>query len=279
MFIAGFLAAVLPFAVHPAVERAVPERLVPERPRVAAADPAAPDYSPESIANPITASAGPFAAGSFLTIYGNNLAYVIGSVTGIDKPGAVLPTVLIDTNLHVLINHIPANMLYVSPQQINILIPTSLVPGPATVQVVNQSLAGPPVTIMLDPVAPALVALKGGTVLAAHLDGTLVAPATPAHRGELVVVYAMGLGTTVPPQLPNQAPDGAASISDLEHFQLLFNTQPVDAKWIPYVGISPPYAGIYQINLFIPDTAPDNPEIQISFPNFISPAAGILPIQ
>jgi uncharacterized protein (TIGR03437 family) len=243
------------------------------------ADPGAPEYSADSIVNPIAAVAGMYAPNSFITIYGSRLSYVTRAMGPDDLRAGTLPTVLIGTGVRVLINHLPANIYYVSPTQVNVLAPASLVAGPATVQLINDGLAGPAIDIRLDPVAPALIELSGTVVLAAHLDGTAIGPDTPARRGEVVVVYATGLGPTVPPAIPNRLPDGAAPLARLADFQVCLNGVPVPASQIFYAGISPPYAGLFQINLRIPDDAPQDPEIRSGFPEQMSQAGGILPIR
>jgi uncharacterized protein (TIGR03437 family) len=157
--------------------------------------------------------------------------------------------------------------------------PPSLVAGPATLVLVNNGLAGPTVQITLDDTAPVMLHVGGGIILAAHLDWTRVTPASPAHRGELVVVYAVGLGPTLPAQLPNTLPDRAASIVRLADFQVWLNGTPVAPAQIAYAGISPPYPGIFQINLWIPLDTPADPEIRVGFPGRQSLPGGTLPIQ
>jgi uncharacterized protein (TIGR03437 family) len=153
------------------------------------------------------------------------------------------------------------------------------VAGPATIQLINDGLAGPEIKIVLDPIAPAMFQLDGTIVLAAHLDGTLVTSDAPARRGEVVVIYATGLGMTAPPAIPNRLPEGAASIARLADFQVWLNGAPLPSNRILYAGISPPYAGLFQINLRIPDDAPADPEIRCGFPEKMSLPGGILPVQ
>jgi uncharacterized protein (TIGR03437 family) len=83
----------------------------------------------------------------------------------------------------------------------------------------------------------------------------------------------------VPPAIPNLLPDGPAQIAGLADFQVWLNGVPVPAAQILYAGISPPYAGLFQINLRIPDDAPEDPEIRCGFPNVMSQPGGILPIR
>jgi uncharacterized protein (TIGR03437 family) len=243
------------------------------------ADPGAPQYTADSIANPVTAVAGMYAPNSFITIYGNHLSYVTRAMGPDDLRAGMLPTVLIGTSVRVLINHLPAAIYYVSPTQVNLLAPVSLLAGPATIQLINDGLAGPAINIMLDPIAPALFELNGTVVLAAHLDGTVITSDAPARRGEVVVVYATGLGPTVPAGTPNRLPDAAAPLARMADFQVWLNGVPVPATGILYAGISPPYAGLFQINLRVPDDAPADPEIRCGYPEEMSQAGGILPLR
>jgi uncharacterized protein (TIGR03437 family) len=220
-----------------------------------------------------------YAPNSFITIYGKQLSYATRAMGPDDLRGGTLPTVLIGTGVRVLINHVPADMYYVSPTQVNVLAPASLVAGPATIQLINDGLAGPEINIVLDSVAPAMFQLGGTVVLAAHLDGTIISSDAPARRGEVVVIYATGLGPTAPPAIPNRLPDAAAFLARLADFAVWLNGAPLPATRILYAGISPPYAGLFQINLRIPEDAPADPEIRCGFPESMSRAGGILPIR
>jgi uncharacterized protein (TIGR03437 family) len=243
-----------------------------------AADTGAPEYTADSVVNPIAGVAGMFAPNSFLTIYGNHLSYVTRAMGPDDLRAGMLPSVLIGTAVRVVINHIPADMYYVSPTQVNVLVPASLAAGPATIQLINDGLAGPPINIVLDPVAPAMFQISG-TALAAHLDGSLVSSDAPAHRGEIVVLYATGLGVTAPPAVPDALPDRVAWLARLADFRVWLNGSPIPAVRILYAGNSPPYAGLFQINLRIPDDAPVDPEIRCGFLESMSQPGGILPIR
>jgi uncharacterized protein (TIGR03437 family) len=230
------------------------------------------------VVNPVAAVAGMYAPNSFITIYGERLSYVTRAMSPDDLRAGMLPTVLIGTGVQVLIDHIPANIYYVSPTQVNVLAPVSLSTGPASIQLVNNGLAGPAISITLDPVAPAMFQLNPPAVLAAHLDGTVISANAPAHRGEVVVIYATGLGPTVPPAIPNRLPASAAWIARLADFTVWLNGEPVPAERILYAGISPPYAGLFQINLRVPEDAPSDPEIRCGFPESMS-LPGVIPIR
>jgi uncharacterized protein (TIGR03437 family) len=81
------------------------------------------------------------------------------------------------------------------------------------------------------------------------VDGTLVVPAYPADRDEIVVLYATGLGPTDP-----VVPTGLASTED----PLSSTTVPVsvtvgDREYpVLWAGLVPGNVGVYQILLYVP---------------------------
>ena len=239
----------------------------------------APTYSADSIANSAAGVAGYYAPNTFISIYGQNLSRVTRAINANDVNAGMLPTTLAGTGVRVLINQIPADVWYVSPTLVNVLVPMILVAGPAVVALEADGIAGPQIAITLGTTAPALFQADATTVLAVHLDASLVAGNAPAHGGEVIVLFGTGLGPTLPAQVPNQIAPGAAQISGRNDFQLLLNGTAVDATRILYVGAAPGFAGLYQINLLLPDDVPANPEIRIATIERISPAGRVLPVQ
>jgi uncharacterized protein (TIGR03437 family) len=241
--------------------------------------PGAPFYTADGVANSAANVAGYYAPNSFLSIYGKNLAYVTKPIGSDDVRNGQLPTVLTGTGVRVLINQIPGNIYYVSPGQVNVLIPPLLVAGPATVQLINSGLAGPPISISLAAAAPVLFQSDAITATATHGNGPPITQLLPAARGEIVVLYATGLGATLPAAIPNAIPQIAAAITDRAEFRVLLNGVDVDPRSILYAGVTPGFAGLFQINLQLPDDAPANPQIQIGYGAQLSPSGVILPLQ
>jgi uncharacterized protein (TIGR03437 family) len=241
-------------------------------------DPASPKYTAASIVNSASNTTDSYAPNTFLTIYGQNLANMTKAMAQDDILAGTLPTSLGDVT--VLLNHVFANIYYVSSLQVNLLVPSSLPPGPITLQLVNRSFAGPPISITLKDSAPGLFQLDAVNVVCTHGNGPVVTPASPARRGEVVVIYATGLGVTSPPAVANKLPTTIAQIVNLPNFQVLLNGSPVDPKAIQYAGVTPGFAGLFQINLRLPDDAPLNPEIRVGFSGGPMSAPGkIIPLQ
>jgi uncharacterized protein (TIGR03437 family) len=239
----------------------------------------APQYSAESIANTAAAIAGFYAPNTFVSIYGVNLADATRAISPDDVTAGTLPTVLPGTGVRVLINLIPANIYFASPAQVNALLPPSLGPGNATLQVVRDGIAGPPVVLNLTNSAPAIFQYDAHTVIATHGNGPLVTAASPAKAGETVVLYASGLGPTSPPAIANKLAQVAAQVSSAGDFRVWLNGAMVDPKLVSYAGLTPGFAGLYQINVQLPANAPANPEIRIGYADQLSPAGRVLPLQ
>ena len=241
--------------------------------------PSQPCYTSASIANKAANVAGYYAPNSFLTIYGTNLSYVTGSLGLADVGSGELPYVLPGTEVLVLVGGIPGYIYYVSPNQVNVLVPMTLTPGPVTLQLENRSVYGPPVVITLAAAAPALFQLDASTVIATHGNGPLVTNDAPAMPGEVVVLWATGLGTTSPAPDPGEIPNAAWPLADLKDFGVALNGTMVDPKLIQYAGDAPGFAGLFQINLKLPADCPLNPEIRIGFGTDLSPAGRYLPVE
>jgi uncharacterized protein (TIGR03437 family) len=223
----------------------------------------APIYSAASIVNAADNQSGALAPNTIGTIYGKNLAYTTVAIGSNDIRGGVLPTVLTGSEVRVLIGNYPANLYYASPTQINFLVPPNLLPLPVSIQVVIDGLAGPPIPVTLGATAPGLFQLDFANAVATRADGSVITPLSPAKPGEIVVLWATGLGVTSPPAVYGQLPLGAAPLAAISALSILLDGAPVDPSAIEYAGVAPGYAGLYQINLKLPPWTGANPEIRL----------------
>ncbi len=229
----------------------------------------APSYSAASIVNGATQTAEALAPNTIATMYGTNLAYDTYAVAASDLNGGALPSSLDGVTLYV--NNLPAHLFFVSPGQINFLVPYELIPGMVTVFVLRDNLAGPVVTIQLNSTAPGLFPWNGNMAIAIHLNGTLVSAGAPAHAGEIIVIYAAGLGRTTPDTTSGKIASSAAVIVAAKQMQILLNGIACPAANVLYAGLAPGFAGLYQINLILPTPLPLNPEIRIAIGAQVSP--------
>jgi uncharacterized protein (TIGR03437 family) len=172
--------------------------------------------------------------------------------------------------VRVFVQDQPVGMLFVSATQINFVLPTVEVPGDVTVRVATEGLTGGNVTVTLVPAAPALfelaTPLPTGYLIATSADNQLLTAANPAHANDTVVIYLTGLGMTSPNPSSGEIPNYAGQMipSTLASLKVTLNGTAVDCtNLIKYAGLTPGSAGLYQINLYVPDWAGTDPEIQI----------------
>jgi uncharacterized protein (TIGR03437 family) len=220
---------------------------------------------------------GALAPNTIATVYGANLAYSTHAVTTADLEGGSLPTTL--DGVSVVLYGFYCGLFYVSPGQINFLVPYGLAVSSAPLQVTRQGVAGLPVTIPMALTAPAFFQWNGNLAIGEHVDGSLITAAAPAQPGEGIVMYAAGLGRTSPDQVPDRVPSAAATTLYAAQTQILLNGVALPASSLLYVGVTPGFAGLYQINLRLPDPLPANPQIQVTIGAQSSPAAILLPTQ
>jgi uncharacterized protein (TIGR03437 family) len=221
----------------------------------------APIYTTASIVNAADNQSGALAPNAIGTIYGANLAYSTASVSGSDIQGGTLPIMLGTSETTVFVDYSPAALYYVSPTQINFLVPPNLLPGPVLVYVAIDGLMGPAIHLTLAPAAPALFQLDATNAVASRADGSVFTPSSPAKPGDLVVLWACGLGATTPPANGFQLPTAAAPL--VANLSILLDGVAVASSAIDYAGVAPGYGGLYQINLTLPKSTGTNPQIQL----------------
>jgi uncharacterized protein (TIGR03437 family) len=234
----------------------------------------APSYSTASIANAATNLPSGFAPNTIISIYGSNLAYASG---GVAAHSGYLPTSF--GGVTVFVGSFPAYLFYVSPGQINVLIPYNLSPGPTSITVLRDGAVGPTVPITLTAAAPGIFQTGPATILATHSNGDLIRSASPAVAGEVIVVYAVGLGKTNPDQSDGAIPSRPAVLANFANLAVLLNGSALGPSNIQYAGITPGCAGLYQVNVLLPNPLPPNPEVRLQIGPNESPAGLNLPTQ
>jgi uncharacterized protein (TIGR03437 family) len=248
----------------------------------------APNYSAASIVNAATQLPGPLAPNAIATVYGTNLSWDEYAITAADISNGYLPN-----NAHqvtVYAGGLATSLFYVSPTQINFLIPYELTAGPVKIFVARDGVKGPDVVVQLNQASPGFFEWNGNLAVAEHADlsvcasdpdaqkaGCLVSSEFPAAPGEVIVLYAAGLGHTAPNTQSGRLVKQAAWIASPSNLQISLNGNPIPQDNILYAGLAPGFAGLYQINLRLPDAFSPNPVIQIVVGSDSSPSTVQLP--
>ncbi len=232
---------------------------------------AGPTYTASQLVNSADYVAGALAPNTIVALFGSNLSFTTAALATYEIQNATLPTELPSSGVHVYVGNVMASIYYVSPTQINFLIPAEIPATTTTFQVVRDGFAGPLLPVTLVPVAPAFYMIDTERVVAEHLDGSVVLTSNPARPGEIIVLYATGLGQTIPPLRDGEVPANARPIANLSQLQILLDGTAVAAANILYAGTAPNFCGLYQINLKLPATVGPDPQIQIGLGSQLSP--------
>jgi uncharacterized protein (TIGR03437 family) len=227
----------------------------------------------EGIVNTASGSPGALAPNALASIHGTGLSFVERAITAADIQAGELPVMLSGTGVRVLVGGLPGHIYLASPGQVNFLVPSNLRSGEVTVQVVRDGTAGPAVRVTLREAAPAMFQMDPVSIVASHLDYSLVSDQAPAVPGEWIILWATGLGQVTPPAVYGMLPTQAAGLQQMSGFRVLLDGVAVAPERIGYAGVAPGWGGLYQINVKLPESAGLNPEIRIAAGEALSPPA------
>ena len=227
----------------------------------------APTFGIEGVVNAASFRAAPdnfLVPNGIFSVFGEDLSLRTREVRSSDLEQGRLPTSL--GGVSVSVAGLRAPLYFVSPGQINAQTPSLLPPDEATVQIVREGLASNEVRVKVRAFDPGLFTYLGRPV-ATHPDFTLVGRgeaggSTPAHPGNYIVVFGTGLGPTLPPVIAGQLPNFAARV--MNPVRVWVGDRELVGGFIQYAGQAPGLAGVYQLNLLLPDDIPTgDPEIVI----------------
>ncbi|MBZ5728082.1 MAG: IPT/TIG domain-containing protein [Acidobacteriia bacterium] len=213
-----------------------------------------PVLSPGGTVNGATFGAGSnaVAPGTIVAIFGTDLTDGTSCLAPSCNPtfgsnGRVNTTM---TGTQVTVNGIPAPIFYSSPNQLGVEIPTELAGASATVQVTVNGQASAPQPVAMAPVSPGIFTFTSdgkGAGAFTHVDGSPVTQQNPAHAGELVILYATGLGQ-VTPSVPTGAMPGGVSATAAPTALTIDSITVVP----DFAGLSGCCVGLNQVNVRLP---------------------------
>jgi uncharacterized protein (TIGR03437 family) len=203
------------------------------------------------------------APGSWIEIYGSNLASESGGWSASDFTGVNAPTLLDGTS--VTIGGKSAFVDYVSPSQVNAQVPSNVATGPQPVIVTAGGVASNPVTATVNAEEPGLLAPSsfniGGNqyVVALFSDGTTYVlppgaiagvPSRRAQPGDTITLYGVGVGPVIPNIPAGQIVQQANALA--LPFQFRFGQTQAT---VTYAGLAPSEVGLYQFDVTVPTIA------------------------
>lgn len=218
------------------------------------------------------------APGTWIEIFGSNLAPDTRQWTGDDFNGSTAPTQL--DGVKVTVGNQPAYVWYIGSGgqgQINAQVPNGIGTGPTAVVVSNCAGSSAAFSVNALNVVPGLLAppsFEVGSVqygVAMQQDGAFVGPvgfisgvnSHPAKPGDLITLYGVGFGPVTPDSPPGQIVPGTNRLT--LPLQIFFDQTPVDLT-APntYYGLAPDAIGLYQFNIVVPNVAPGNHQLNVT---------------
>ncbi|MBI3279998.1 MAG: hypothetical protein HYZ57_09180 [Acidobacteria bacterium] len=180
--------------------------------------------------------------GAIASIFGSDLAARTAAA-----PAVPLPYGLAGTTVEVGAE--PAPLYFVSPGQINFIVP----PGANGSEVIvhGEGAESNRFAVQFNLFSEGLFTTDGRAAAALHADGTPVAAASPAKRGETIMLFGTGRGVRNPMILaPEVMPRVRVGGREAE---------------VKYWGEAPGWPGLDQINIAVPADAPAGAGIDVVF--------------
>ena len=202
-----------------------------------------------SAANPVLGA--PIAPGEFISIYGSNLA-----PTNASSPSLPYLTTLAGTQ--VLLGGQPLPLQFVSAGLINAVVPFETpVNGFQELLISQNGTYSLPESVVVASVSPAIFTQSetgqgAGVIVVYKSNGTVYETSStqPASAGDLLLIYAAGLGPVDPAVADGMAaPLSAPFPATVNPVTATVGGQPAQVQ---FAGLAPGYAGVYQVNVIVP---------------------------
>jgi len=232
---------------------------------------AQPAVFPSGAVNAASQVNQPFAPGSYISLYGNNLA---PSSSSYSTPYLPISLNSVSVSFDTPNISVPGHIAFVSAGQLNVQVPWEL-QGQTAVQVkvsVGDS-QGTVYTMPLGAYSPALF----GQNIAAALDenNNVITASNPVARGHVVQLFGNGLGpVNNQPASGDPAPTNPLATTTTTPIVTIggMNAQ------VMFNGMTPGNAALYQINAVVPNSGTGLQPITISIGGVVSPTV-MIPVQ
>jgi uncharacterized protein (TIGR03437 family) len=217
----------------------------------------------------------PLSPGALVSVFGQGIAGTGGSAAS----GSALPTSL--GGVSATMGGIPAPILVAVPSssgdQVNLQVPFELNGQVSADVIFNVNGVLSPVETVPIGVVPAAFTTSqtgNGTAVLHTTDYTPVTSANPAVAGEILAIFANGLGPLTTP-----IADGAlATVSDATVGVVTVSIGGQSAV-VQYAGLAPGFAGLYQVNVVMPSVASGNNTLIIGVNGIASSGTATIPAQ
>ena len=206
------------------------------------------------------------APGTIVSLFGINLANAVDLPDPDDIP---LPREL--EGARVRVNGIDAPLFFVSKGQMNFQVPSELSPGGALVGVIRDGTQGNSISASVFERSPGIFRLgienygaivnasQGNFPLPPDIGRAIGLTTTPARPGDILVIFATGLGPVDNPVATGEATPNSPLAGTIERPKVRYSTSPFGlSERAQFSGLSPGSVALYQVNAPIPGTMGTN---------------------
>jgi uncharacterized protein (TIGR03437 family) len=219
---------------------------------------------------------------SWATIQGFNLSTVTGDWSNSIVNG-MFPVAL--DGLSVSVGSAPAYLYYVSPGQINLLVPPNIGPGTVPVTVTNSVGTSTTFTVTASTYGPAFFLWPNNQAVATRQDFSLAAKngtfsgatTVAAKPGDVIILWGTGFGPTSPAAPPGVAVPSSATFATATLPTVTINKVPATVYG---AALAPGFAGLYQVAIQVPSSLGNGDwPVVATIGGVASPAGVILTVQ
>ncbi len=188
-------------------------------------------------------------------------------------PGQAPPLASQIGGASITVNGKPAPLFYSSYGQLAFQMPVDTALGTALVQVQRDGLASNTVSVNVGTRAPRIIAVVNQDGSVNYPGGTV-----PAHVGDYLTIYMIGLGPTSPAVATGApAPSAEPLARVVGEAVVSFGTGIAAIPSTPiFVGLTPTAAGLYQVNAAVPAGYTGVVYMSVGFPDAASNSVPIL---
>lgn len=206
-----------------------------------------PSLTRNGVTNAASGIGGSVSPGEFIALYG----FGLGPIQGIASANAIQGL----GGTKVLVNGQEAYLTYSSFSQVNFLVPNSVSPISATVEVEYQLLRNTPLAVNAVSSQPGIFSFDGsgtGNAVAANEDGSLNSKSKPASPGSVVALWLTGQGKTLPLLLDGQQPPSGQYPKPVLPLSVEIGGSRIPDDHVYFAGLV--YSGVLQVNLKVPQS-------------------------
>jgi uncharacterized protein (TIGR03437 family) len=212
------------------------------------------------------------APGSYISIFGASLSDTVNNTSTARLPLA-LDFAAVSFDVPSAGISVPGHVIYVSPGQVNVQVPWELQgQSSAQVKVTVDFAYGNLYTLPLASEAPAFFEFSPGVVAALNADYNAIGAGNPARPGQVIQLFANGLGpVTNQPASGEPAPSSPLAETVSAPVVMIGGR----AAPVSFSGLAPGFAGLYQINVTVPELSSGTYPITVAIGSSTSKASTI----